>query len=238
MRGRVEDRPLRHTPLRQRPHSRRGGPRRAGCLPLDRPGHGAVPGLPGAESPGHALLLREGSSAAHPGREPGGHRDVPPRDELPARHSGPVRALLRRGEHVPPSDLDRPAGAAAAVGSRRGPRRAPIGPRPHEGGRQPGEVRREAAEADRRAAAQRRERPRAAEGGHRDRAGSVRLEGRHTASGERRDRDPGRREDAERGSPGRVQCPGRGPPARGAATAEPLRPGAAHRGRARSSRTR
>ena len=164
--------------------------------------------------------------------EPGGHRDVPPRDERPARHSGPVRALLRRGEHAIPSDLDRPGGAAAAVGSRRGPRRAPIGPRADEGGREPGEVRPETAEADRRAPVQRRERPRAADGGLRDRAGSVRLEGRHTRSGERGDRDPGRREAAERGSPGRVQRPSRGPPAGGAATAEQPFPGAAHRGRA------
>ncbi len=231
-RGRREDRPLRHPPLRHRSHSRRGGSRRAGCRPLGRPGHGAVPGLPVSEPPGHAPLVREGSPAAHPGPQPGGHRDVPSRGRVPARHSCPVRALLRRGGHGLPSDLDRPSGAAAAGGAGSGARRAPIGPRSDEGGRDPGEVRPEAAGADRAAPVRRRERARVVDRGLRDRAGSVRPESRHAGSGGRCDREPGRPEEAERSAPRRVQPSSPRPPAGGAATAGQPFPGAAHRRRA------
>ena len=207
-------------------------PRRAGPRPLDRPGDRRCSGLRGAQPEGHPPLVREGPGPAHPGREPRGHRDVPSRDALPARHSRPGRALLRRGELGLPPDLDRPAGAAADLGSRRGSRRAPIGPRSHEGGGRPRDLRPEAAGADPRASLQCRDGTRAVGGGLRDRPGHLRVAGRHAGGGEGRDRAPGGREQAERGAPPGVRGPGRGPPAGGAAGARPPLPGAACRRRA------
>ena len=143
----------------------------------------------------------------------------------PCAPLAPSRALLRRGEHGLPPDLDRPAGAAAGAGSRRGSRRAPIGPRSDEGGGRPRDVRPEAAGADPRAACQCRDGARAVGGGLRDRPGPVRVAGRHAGGGEGRDRAPREREQAERGATPGVQGPGRGPPAGGAAGARPPLPG-------------
>ncbi len=100
-RGREEDRCVRHAPLRRQSHPGGGRARRRGCLPLERAGHNAVPGLPFAQPEGHALLLREGARPPDRGRQPGGQRGVPSREHFPAGDSSSLRELLRGGEHHP-----------------------------------------------------------------------------------------------------------------------------------------